>query len=463
MSDARSDARSILEALIGRQIETARGHSNTVLGLQGDDVVVATDRSPAGQLVPISYVQDRLDELARDGEVVLEPRSLNHRSSFVGAVLSQLPGTYVEPTSPPRIRLGSPIEGYRSAAAGNINSWWANDADERFWLEITDRPDIGVDLHCPQRDSAGKRSAGFSLIWCVRPGDVVFHYDLNAHAIVAWSNAVGDVTEAPTVWLSHRGQTRRRLHAAFAQPGWWLDLQGPFALERPLTLTDLRARADEIRSVLDSLRTRVSGSIYFPFFFWGGTELRPMQPYLNKLPKDLLAVLPVLGTAVPGTSAKPGLSMAGLGADYREARPAVFPDGRQPFSVDPTIIERGLRGHADTQNALATALRTAGLEPRSPAPAEPNFDLAWFSEETVFVAEVKSITRRNEEEQLRLGLGQVLRYRQTLTSLGHPNVTAVLVPERSPQDGSWRDLCAELGVILLSGDEVNAVRELRRS
>ena len=39
---------------------------------------------------------------------------------------------------------------------------------------------------------------------------------------------------------------------------------------------------------------------------------------------------------------------------------------------------------------------------------EPNFDLAWQRDETVFVAVVKSTTASNEEEQLRLGLGQVL-------------------------------------------------------
>lgn len=41
-------------------------------------------------------------------------------------------------------------------------------------------------------------------------------------------------------------------------------------------------------------------------------------------------------------------------------------------------------------------------------PGEPSFDLAWMTTETVFVVEVKSTTAKNEEKQLRLGLGQVL-------------------------------------------------------
>lgn len=52
-------------------------------------------------------------------------------------------------------------------------------------------------------------------------------------------------------------------------------------------------------------------------------------------------------------------------------------DERQPFTMDPTLVERGLRGHADIQNALAQRLREAGLVPRSRLPHEPNFDLAW--------------------------------------------------------------------------------------
>lgn len=71
-------------------------------------------------------------------------------------------------------------------------------------------------------------------------------------------------------------------------------------------------------------------------------------------------------------------------------------------------------GNAATQNELADKLRASGVEPRSPRPDEPNFDLAWESNGRVFVAEVKSITPRNEERQLRLGLGQVLRYRDVM-------------------------------------------------
>lgn len=53
-----------------------------------------------------------------------------------------------------------------------------------------------------------------------------------------------------------------------------------------------------------------------------------------------------------------------------------------------------------------------------------------------------------------LGLGQVLRYRHRLRRLGNERVVPVLVPGRTPRDRSWGDLCQELGVALLGGNEI---------
>ena len=136
-----------------------------------------------------------------------------------------------------------------------------------------------------------------------------------------------------------------------------------------------------------------------------------------------------------------------LGAAYRTATINELVQ-RDPYSVDPAVVERGLAGHANTQNALAEALTAAGLDPRSPRADEPNFDLAWRRDESVFVAEIKSTTTANEERQLRLGLGQVLRYR-ALLQRRYDAVCAVLVAEQPPADHSWIELCDELDVLFV--------------
>jgi hypothetical protein len=64
------------------------------------------------------------------------------------------------------------------------------------------------------------------------------------------------------------------------------------------------------------------------------------------------------------------------------------------------------------------------------------------------VAEVKSLTAQNEETQLRLGLGQVLRYKHEVARLTGQLTVAILVGERRPSDAVWQDLCYDLGVIL---------------
>jgi hypothetical protein len=89
---AELDARALLESLAGRQIPTATGRPNTVLALDGTNVLVGTTRSSAGELVPIEEVQDGIDRLAEARQIEIHPSSLGYRSSFVGAVLLTLPG-----------------------------------------------------------------------------------------------------------------------------------------------------------------------------------------------------------------------------------------------------------------------------------------------------------------------------------------------------------------------------------
>ena len=57
-----------------------------------------------------------------------------------------------------------------------IHRWWTSDSTECYWLEITDRPDLGANLHAPKRAKGGRETWGYSLILEARPGDIVFHW-----------------------------------------------------------------------------------------------------------------------------------------------------------------------------------------------------------------------------------------------------------------------------------------------
>lgn len=72
-----------------------------------------------------------------------------------------------------------------------INRWWEDQPEESFWLEITEREDLGADLHAPQTNESGKDYWSYSLVCEVQDGDVVFHYSKRDRTISLWSRADG--------------------------------------------------------------------------------------------------------------------------------------------------------------------------------------------------------------------------------------------------------------------------------
>jgi hypothetical protein len=338
-----------------------------------------------------------------------------------------------------------------------INGWWRSDPEQRFWLEITERDDIGDDLNAPQRGDNGREFWGYTLIKELSPGDVVFHYQKRDQAIVAWSVAAGGVWEDEVLWGARGASAREHGIEPYPRPGWRAGIEHLSYLPEPISLTSLRKEETAIRAIHDDLHLASAGSLYFPLAISDRRPLRPTQGYLAKLPKEIVNLFPALGEAASAAELlDEAVSPAVVdqpqghapGATYRPASEETSVSKRDPFSVDPALVERGIRGHAVTQNRLAAFVTEQGSEPRSPRAGEPNFDLLWESDGKVFVAEIKSLTKRNEEKQLRLGLGQVLRYRHVLQN--DRDVTAVLVGERRPTDEGWIDLCAQLGVLLLS-------------
>ena len=73
----RIDARTHLASLRGQTIRTAtRRQPNRILRVTSEEVVVATDKSPTGQPVPLEWVQAAFDRLAMGEEVRISVPSL---------------------------------------------------------------------------------------------------------------------------------------------------------------------------------------------------------------------------------------------------------------------------------------------------------------------------------------------------------------------------------------------------
>ncbi|MDQ2762602.1 MAG: hypothetical protein M3Y22_03665, partial [Pseudomonadota bacterium] len=82
----------------------------------------------------------------------------------------------------------------------SVNAWWLSDPNERYWLELTDREDIGGELRAPVADGSGKDNWRYTLFKLTGVGDVVFHYDTSQDAIVGLSEVAGTPYEADLVW-----------------------------------------------------------------------------------------------------------------------------------------------------------------------------------------------------------------------------------------------------------------------
>lgn len=336
-----------------------------------------------------------------------------------------------------------------SAIREKIDTWWIDKPDECFWLEVTGRADIGVNLKAPQTNEQGDEFWSYSLLKYVHEGDVVFHYDRNQQAIVARSIATGKFWIDSIIWAARGALAREAGIQPHTRPGWYVGLEDYQRLKNPLELEIIRVFQKELFELKSQLTAEVGSSRYFPFEMGNNRPMRPMQGYLFKLPLFFIKLFnESLGeNAFRGNVIYDKKSDETFGVNYRIADEETSVGERDPFSVDPAIVERGLHGHATTQNALADFLVSQQLVPLSPGPNEPNYDLAWKLDDEIWIAEVKSITNSNEEKQLRLGLGQVLRYCQLMKSKG--KVRGIIAIERAPSDAMWIELCETHHILLI--------------
>lgn len=94
------NARKLVDSLIGTQLNTPSGRLNTILRIEGESIIVGTERSPEREAVPLRMVQAALDILQDTRSVVIHPDEVGHRSAFIGAGLRTLPGARLQGCPP---------------------------------------------------------------------------------------------------------------------------------------------------------------------------------------------------------------------------------------------------------------------------------------------------------------------------------------------------------------------------
>lgn len=161
----------------------------------------------------------------------------------------------------------------------------------------------------------------------------------------------------------------------------------------------------------------------------------------------MFRLLPVGPIEHEGSVALAGDLRPTLDTEYRRVDEETGVSSIAPAVVDPDIVDRGVKGHKVTQNALAEFLQRKGLKPLSPGPGDPGFDVGWWDDGVLYIAEVKSLTIANETGQMRSAIGQLLDYAFQVRA-HRKEVRPVIVLERAPVSDRWVALCGELKIAL---------------
>jgi hypothetical protein len=177
-----------------------------------------------------------------------------------------------------------------------INEWWAGQAHQRFWMEATDRNDLGDALRAPIGGSEGQSVWNYDLVAHTHPGDIVFHWHttlFKSPGLVGWSEVLGPLQEEQHMWKpkagpASKGQGTLQMH-------WVMPLGGLHLLDRPILISDIRTLRDQILGLRVELEGTITGPSYYPFNKYDSPgsvpNIRAMQGYFTKFPAELVELL----------------------------------------------------------------------------------------------------------------------------------------------------------------------------
>ncbi|WP_412516468.1 DUF3883 domain-containing protein [Actinomadura madurae] len=264
---------------------------------------------------------------------VHDVEALRRRLCTTQMTVGQAPSATKGGNSTKRIRLRLTVPGYTSADAarlttdlatptlkkvrtvftpptGALNRWWEEDPTERFWMEITDRPDLGSNVRALQRNGTGGEFWSYSLVTEIKPGDLVLHWHKTLHdqpGIVGYSTAADGPYDDQLVWDARCSYGQQRPANTEPQPAWRYELTGYTPLAAPIGQQSLRPLEAQLRAIKSDLEARIDGPLYFPFVFSPNRPLRTAQAYLVKVPGAVLDLLPDLAGLTRSTPTTGGL------------------------------------------------------------------------------------------------------------------------------------------------------------
>ncbi len=283
--------------------------------------------------------------------------------------------------------------------------WWDNHPAERYWCEITDRDDIGVDLRTPQHRQDGRSVWHYSLVADVRPGDIVFHY--RGRAFIAASVAGGPLESGVMDWTPHI--VRRPEWRGLRVPSWLLPLSGTVWSDAPLSLEQLRSSPIDSEWIVNwnSQKRRSYARVASPFMKYGNT-LRGNDAYLTKMPAEFVARF--------GQLRELASRLEDRQEELNTLNDSLASSTSEPNYRDQSASEywahiqgghrRVTRRHAALVNGVSAWLSQRGLLPENPFP----LDMA-LAEPAPLIIEAKTVGPKSPLLAVRHAVGQLHEYK----------------------------------------------------
>jgi len=316
--------------------------------------------------------------------------------------------------------------------------WWDQVTTEKYWVEITDRPDIGADLKCPQTKKGNREYWSYSLIRSIWPGDIVFHYSTNEQAFLGASVAGGPLEERSIVWVPHGTYGRNSEKDLKPRPGWWLPLYGYSEAKRRLTLVELREPENQnwfLNWFQKMQEQRKRGEIIAAPLQPYPAQIRGAQGYLAKMPLVFVERWSQLSDMV-NLHAREEEELVRLA---RVARPQGASEGISPQSVTfkPKSyeeysafirggVQRRSRNHEKLVKDAADFFRRHGASISNPHP----IDLLMLSPLPI-IFEAKLVNNLSAGFAVREAVGQLYEYRYFI---GPRNANVCILLDEKPDE-----------------------------
>lgn len=218
--------------------------------------------------------------------------------------------------------------------------WWQASAAEHLWIEIRREPGIGIDLHCPARNRAGKTDGRYELVRQVRAGDVVFHYNADESRFVGRSVAHTDAIVTGTDYRVPLANFR--------------------SIDVEVGLSQIRAVAPQLYSIRDAIIETYDPPYHLPFQWTESpSDIRMMSNYFVRLPREMLKVLFPVSELDEDEGAAPGGGLRRQGGFLSPFKPK---SDTQYTSRTLEQVSHRERRHETLVNRCAEWLTAKGFE-----------------------------------------------------------------------------------------------------